>query len=82
MESKLMSEPPEETPAMAMGLDNDMNGMITALPIEQLRAFLNALDRTSQLTDDRDCFEVEDVIAEVDAELAARRAASGGRDGT
>ena len=82
MESKLMSEPPEETPAMAMGLDNDMNGMITALPPEQLRAFLNALDRTSLPTDARDCFEVEDVIAEVDAERAARKAASGGRDGT
>ncbi len=82
MESKLMSEPPEETPAMAMGLDNDMNGMITALPPEQLRAFLDALDRTSLPTDARDCFEVEDVIAEVGAELAARKAASGGRDGT
>jgi hypothetical protein len=77
-----MSEPPEETPAMAMGLDNDMNGMITALPPEQLRAFLDALDRTSRVIDDRNCVEVEDVIAEVDAELAAWKAASGGRDGT
>ena len=77
-----MTELPEDAPETAMGLDNEMNGMITALPIEQLRTFLNALDRTSQLTGDRDCFEVDDVIVEVDAELAAREAASGGRDGT
>lgn len=77
-----MTEVPEDSPATAMELDNDMNGMITALPPEQLRAFLNALDRTSRLTDERDYFEVDDVIAEVDAELAARKAASGGRDGT
>ncbi len=77
-----MTELPEDAPETAMGLDNEMNGMVAALPIEQLRAFLNALDRTSQLTEDRDCFEVDDVIAEVDAELAARKAASGGRDGT
>lgn len=70
-----MTELPEDSPAAAMELDNDMNGMITALPPEQLRAFLNALDRTSR------SLEVEDVIAEVDAELAARRAGSGGRDG-
>lgn len=82
MESKLMSEPLKETPAMTMGLDNDMNGMITTLPPEQIRAFLDALDRTSLPTDARNCFEGEDVIAEVDAELAARRAASGGSDGT
>jgi hypothetical protein len=72
----------EDSPATAMELDNDMNGMISALPPEQFRAFLNALDRTSRPTDARDCFDVEDVIAEVDAELAARKAASGGRDGT
>lgn len=77
-----MTELPEDTPATAMELDNDMNGMITALPPEQLRAFLNALDRTSPVTDDRNCVEVEDVIAEADAELAARNAAPGGRDGT
>lgn len=76
-----MTELPEEAPAAAMGLDNDMNGMITALPPEQLRAFLHALDRKSQLHDDRDCFEVEDVIAEVDAELAAHKTASGEGDG-
>jgi hypothetical protein len=42
----------------------------------------DAVDRTSRPPDARDCFDVEDVIAEVDAELAARKAASGGRDGT
>lgn len=77
-----MTELPEDAPARAMELDNDMNGMITALPPEQLRAFLNALDRTNRLTDERDCFEVEDVIAEVDAELAARRSPSGSREDT
>ena len=81
-ESKPMTELPKETPATAMELDNDMNGMITALPPEQLRAFLHALDRTSRLTAARDCFGVEDVIAKVDVELAARKRASGGRDGT
>ena len=77
-----MTELPEDAPETAMGLDNEMNGIITALPIEQLRTFRNALDRTSKLTNDRDCFEVEDVIVEVDAELAARNTASGGRNGT
>jgi hypothetical protein len=82
MESKPMTELPEDASETAMGLDNDMNGMITALPPEQLRAFLNALDWTSQVIDQRNCVEVEDVTAVVDAELAARKAASGGRDGT
>lgn len=77
-----MTELSEDSPATAMELDNDMNGMITALPPEQLRAFLNALDRTSRVIDDPNGLEVEDVIPEADAELAARKAASGGRDGT
>jgi transposase InsO family protein len=45
-------------------------------------AMAEALDRKGQVTDERDCFEVERLIAEIDAELAARKAASGGRDGT
>jgi hypothetical protein len=77
-----MTEVPEDSPAAAMELDNDMNGMITALPPEQLRAFLNALDRTSRNIDAPNCLEVEDVIAKVDADLAARKAGSDGRNGT
>jgi len=82
MESKPMTELPEDAPEAALGLDHDLKGMITALPIEELRAFLNALDHTPQLTGKGECFEVDDVIAEVDAELAARKTASGGHDGT
>jgi len=77
-----MTELPEDSPAAAMELDNDMNGMVTALPPEQLRAFLNSLDRTSWIIDDPNCLEVEDVIAKVDAALAARKAGSDGRNGT
>lgn len=77
-----MTELPKNAPETAMGLNNDMNGMITALPPEQLRAFLNALDHRKRPNNEPDCSEVEEVIAVVDAELAARKSPSGDRDGT